>query len=361
VIVVLKRFDEFQLSIWFAYNEEYYAKMRTIPGARWDADRRVWKIPDTLKSLEHLYERISKHHIRVDPSLKREKIYFWGDSQERTPEEDSLQAMVNSMRLRGYSFRTQRVYIAHLRRLFRYCSTRGIEAIQHGDIYAYLLSLAQEEKSHAYIDQAVSAIKFFFVDTQGRLDLVVSFTRPKKERKLPDVLSIEEVRRLLHAIHNEKHRALLTIVYSSGLRVGEVVRLRTQDIDPDRKAIHIRQGKGKKDRYTLLSERAYALLQKYIRDENLYHWLFPGAVPGEHITERTVQKVFEQARERAGITKPCSVHTLRHSFATHLLEAGTDLRYIQELLGHRSSKTTEIYTHVSIKDIRRIQSPLDRD
>lgn len=157
-----------------------------------------------------------------------------------------------------------------------------------------------------------------------------------------------------------KHRVLLTLVYSSGLRVSEAVQLKLQDVDPERGTIHIRQAKGRKDRYTLLSRTAYQLLEQYIRKERPEKWLFPGGTEGRPLTTRSVQHVFEKARQKAEIRKPATVHTLRHSFATHLLEAGTDIRYIQELLGHASSKTTEIYTHVSIKDIRRIQSPLDR-
>jgi integrase/recombinase XerD len=187
------------------------------------------------------------------------------------------------------------------------------------------------------------------------------WVRPKPQKKLPTVLSISEVLRLLAVIQNLKHRAILTLVYSSGLRIGEVVKLKHQDVDPDRKTIHIRQGKGRKDRYTVLSTAAYLLLERYMKSTCLEEYLFPsGEGFNKPIHVRTVQHVFEKARRSAGIVKPATVHTLRHSFATHLLEEGTDLRYIQELLGHASSKTTEIYTHVSIKDVRRIKSPLDR-
>ncbi|MCL0077220.1 tyrosine-type recombinase/integrase [Dehalococcoidia bacterium] len=176
---------------------------------------------------------------------------------------------------------------------------------------------------------------------------------------MPDILSRQEVLRLLEAVQNPKHRAIMLLTYSSGLRLGEVVRLKIEDIDSARRLIHLRQAKGRKDRYTVLSQVALDALRAYFKQYHPDQWLFPGAQPGRHLHERTVQKVFEQAREMAGIRKNVSVHTLRHSFATHLLESGTDLRYIQELLGHKSSKTTEIYTHVSERDIGRIQSPLD--
>jgi site-specific recombinase XerD len=150
------------------------------------------------------------------------------------------------------------------------------------------------------------------------------------------------------------------LIYSSGLRVGEVTRLKIEDIDSTRMLVRVKQGKGKKDRYTLLSEIALSQLRRYYMLYKPEIWLFPGGKEGAHITERTVQRVFEDACAKAKILKKATVHTLRHSFATHLLEGGTDLRYIQELLGHASSKTTEIYTHVTEKSIAKIQSPLDR-
>ncbi|QYR24044.1 tyrosine-type recombinase/integrase [Paenibacillus sp. sptzw28] len=150
------------------------------------------------------------------------------------------------------------------------------------------------------------------------------------------------------------------MTYSAGLRVGEAVRIRVKDIDAARQVVYFRQGKGRKDRLTLLSQRMVDILGSYVHDVHPDAWLFPGGQPGKHLTERSAQMIFERARSKAGIVKKVSIHSLRHSFATHLLENGTDLRYIQELLGHQSSKTTQIYTHVSVRDVRRIQSPLNR-
>jgi integrase/recombinase XerD len=365
VVIVLKRYDEQFLSVWFAYRQDYISRMRSIPGTVWEGSRKTWLIPNTNESLDYLFQTFSKHSIKVDPILKREKAYFWvqsssdGDQAEKPIPLPPLQLMLDSMRIRGYSFRTQKAYVGHIRRLLNRTHVE-IESIPYDEIHKYLLSLIHEGCSLSFISQAVSACKLFFIDIHGRTDLIPSFARPRKEKKLPDILSIEEIVHLLDSVTNLKHKVLLTITYSSGLRVGEVVRLRVSDIDPGRKTIHIRQGKGRKDRYTLLSDKAFLLLRKYIQREQPEHWLFPGPQAGRHLTERTAQKVFEKARVSAGITKKCSIHTLRHSFATHLLEGGTDLRYIQELLGHQSSKTTEIYTHVSVKDVRRIQSPLDR-
>ena len=172
-------------------------------------------------------------------------------------------------------------------------------------------------------------------------------------------MSGEEVSRILSSVRNIKHKAILMPVYSAGLRVSEVVKLRPEDIDAQRKLIHIRGAKGRKDRYTILSNRALVTLRDYTRQIKPGEWLFPGKNGDTHITTRTVEKIFSSAAKAAGISKDVCVHSLRHSFATHLLENGVDIRYIQELLGHKSSKTTEIYTHVSRRALGNIKSPLD--
>ena len=165
--------------------------------------------------------------------------------------------------------------------------------------------------------------------------------------------------RIFDSVNNIKHKAILMLVYYVGLRVSEVVKLRVADIDTKRNMIYIRGAKGKKDRYTVLSRVSLKVLKEYWRVYRPRSWLISGAKQNSHLTPRTVEKILKEASRRAGITKDITVHTLRHSFATHLLEGGVDLRYIQELLGHKSSKTTEIYTHVSRRDIGRIKSPLD--
>lgn len=181
-----------------------------------------------------------------------------------------------------------------------------------------------------------------------------------KENKLPEVLNNEKILAVFSKVRNYKHKAILYLVYSSGLRVGEVVRLKVEDIDVERMMVHIRQGKGRNDRYTILSEVALKALRKYAAIEKPDDWLFLGGKEGSYLTERSIQKIFSRACKDAKIKKNASVHTLRHSFVTHLLEGGTDLRYIQELLGHKSSKTTEIYIRVSNKSLSKIQSPLYR-
>ena len=270
-----------------------------------------------------------------------------------------IKGMEQELKLQGYSPKTIEAYLAHISR-FALFAKKDPREISTEDAREYLLNLLDKQnKSHSFVNQVVSALKFLFNHVLHRHDVVLNLPRPKKEQKLPDVLSQEEVKNVLGSVRNVKHRAILYIIYSAGLRVGEVVRLKPEDIDSQRMLIHIRQGKGRKDRYTVLSETTLQVLRLYAKRNGLGKWLFAGETLENHLTERSVQKIFEKARLAAGVKKDVSVHSLRHSFATHLLEAGTDLRYIQELLGHQNSKTTEIYTHVSQKSIRRIRSPLD--
>ncbi len=176
---------------------------------------------------------------------------------------------------------------------------------------------------------------------------------------MPEVLSEEEVAAILNATVNLKHKALLMTIYSGGLRISEAVNMKIKDIDSKRMQIRIEQGKGKKDRYTLLGRETLRILRKYVREYRPKEWMFEGSAGGQYST-RSIQNILKKAVTEVGIKKNVTVHTLRHSFATHLLEAGTDLRYIQSLLGHESIKTTEIYTHITTKGFDQIENPLDR-
>jgi site-specific recombinase XerD len=269
------------------------------------------------------------------------------------------EAMRREMRIRNYSRGTIKVYLQHMTELTRF-NGRSPDGLGADDVRRYLLHLAERGVSSSYRDQAVSSLKFFYGKVLKRPFVIEELPRPKRDHRLPAVLSQNEVARLFEAVRNLKHRAILMVVYSSGLRVGEVVRLRVEDVDSGRRMIRVRGGKGRKDRITVLSAVALDILRLYCRLYKPARWLFPGGREGTHLSVRSVQNIVEQARRRAGIKKEFSTHALRHSFATHLLEAGTDLRYIQELLGHKSARTTQIYTHVTRRDLARIVSPLDR-
>ncbi|MGE3599316.1 MAG: tyrosine-type recombinase/integrase [Dehalococcoidia bacterium] len=275
--------------------------------------------------------------------------------------------------VRRFRPRTRKVYEAHVRSFLAWSETHARESERDParstrpggvDLAAaargYLAHLVDERGvSRSYHTQAVSALKALFAGVLGEPALAAGIPRPRLERHLPTVLSKDETARLLGAARHPKHRVLLMLLYSSGLRVGELVRLRAEDVDSERGLLRVRDAKGGKDRYTLLSSKALAALRIYCEAFRPERWLFPGDHPDRHYTVRSVQNVVHQCARRAGLDKTITPHTLRHSFATHLLESGTDLRYIQELLGHNSSRTTQIYTHVTATRLARIRSPLD--
>ncbi|TLY29488.1 MAG: integrase [Ignavibacteria bacterium] len=268
----------------------------------------------------------------------------------------------HELRLRNYSHKTIKSYVSCLRSFVRFIHPRHPRALTNLDVRGYLLHLIEVRgRAAGTVNQVFNALRFLYVELYKKPFVIVSLPRPRRETKLPDILSEDEVKRLFLTVSNLKHRTMLMLAYASGLRVSEVVRLRIEDIDGDRGLLHIRDAKGKKDRFTVFPESLRGQLAAYWRQSRLGKrgWLFPGQTPDRHISERSIQAVVERALKTSGIAKPVSMHTLRHSFATHLLEHGTDLRYIQDLLGHQSVRTTQIYTHVSQKALEKIRSPLD--
>ncbi len=320
------------------YNKELIDKIKTIPGRKWNPERKYWEIP-------YKEGLISRFKILFGENLIINPCFY-------------LLPLEKELSIRKYSRKTTKSYIRYNRDLLVF-SGKEPDEIDNDDIKKYLYYMVEGKKvSTSTLNIIINALKFYYGEILKK-KFIYEVKRPKRDKKLPVILSKEEVARILSNTGNIKHRAILTLVYSAGLRVGEVVKLRSQDIDSKRKLIHIKGSKGRKDRYTLLSDYALKVLKEYLREYKPLKWLFEGARKGRHISTRTVQEIFKKACERASIKKNVSVHSLRHSFATHLLESGVDLRYIQELLGHKSSKTTEIYTHVSKANISSIKSPLD--
>jgi site-specific recombinase XerD len=263
-----------------------------------------------------------------------------------------------ALRSRKYSSRTQSLYI-YFNRLLCRTLQKTPEEIDGDDIIDFLAIMEKDKDySASSLNLAISAIKFFFRNVLKN-NLINEQHRPRHDKNLPMILSREETKRVFSMEKNPKHRLLLMMVYSSGLRVSEVVALKKDHIDLSRKVIYIRLGKGRKDRYTLLSEKAASFLEEYYAYFGIQTWLFPGQPSSRHLTIRSAQRIFDKAVTRAGIPKKLSIHSLRHTFATHLLEDGTDIRYIQTLLGHASLRTTERYTHVAKRSVLKIKSPLD--
>lgn len=269
-----------------------------------------------------------------------------------------LWVLRRELKIRRYSMSTQKSYLYYNKELLKYTG-KIPEEITNDDISEYLLYIATKETtSPALINSAINALKFLYGVMLHR-KFIYTVRRPKKGIHLPTVLSAQEVLQIFESTKFLKHHILLILAYSAGLRVSEVVKLKVSDVDFSRMQILIRSGKGNKDRYSILSQRAADVLKDYIKMFKPDLWLFPGYPSNKHISIRTAQSVFEKSVYKAGIMKRVSIHVLRHSFATHLLEQGIDIRYIQDLLGHRSVKTTEIYTHVSRKRLSNIKSPFD--
>jgi integrase/recombinase XerD len=270
------------------------------------------------------------------------------------------QRMIEEMHLRNYSKHSIAAYLSAVSRLANFYGRRP-DRLSREQIRSFLVDLVEvKQVSWPYYQQVLAALRFFYRHVIRRGEVVEDIRGPRPAKTLPVVLSPAEVARFFRAIPSLKQRTILMIAYGAGLRVGEVVQLRLSDIDRERRVIHVRQGKGKKDRYTMLSPALAEMLDRYLwaaRPEDL---LFTTRRPDRPITTSTVQRYCLAARQAAGIDKQISPHTLRHSFATHLLEAGTDLRVIQVLLGHASPRTTAIYTHVSTDMIGKTCSPLDR-
>jgi site-specific recombinase XerD len=267
--------------------------------------------------------------------------------------------MKMDLELKNFSPKTVTCYLACMRDFVRHHG-RSPGEMGEQQIRGYLYYLMKEKKaSQSLINQAYSAMKFFYETTLEREWNPIKIPRLKTRKKLPVVLSKQEVRSLLNAIGNLKHRAIVTTIYSGGLRLGETTHLKVADIDSTRMMIRVQQGKGNKDRYTLLGTRTLNVLRLYWKAYRPIEWLFPSRDLTRPISPSSIQRVVKAALSRTGIKKKASVHTLWHSFATHLLESGTDLYFIQRLLGHTTASTTSIYLHITGRDLGKIKSPID--
>ncbi len=266
--------------------------------------------------------------------------------------------MTRDLQLRGITPRIQKKYLREVTNLANYFG-KSPEELGEEEVKEYLSYMLEERKlSRGTYRTYVAGIKFLYRTTLNRAEVVEKIRYPKAQKKLPVVLDLAEVKALLAVTENLKHRALLTITYSAGLRVSETAKLRVTDIDSKRMMVRVQQGKGGKDRYSILSQTALELLRRYWRQYRPKEWLFEGQ-KGTPMCYTAIRNIFFDAKKRAGITKPASPHTLRHSFATHLIEAGTSLHHVQLLLGHRSPTTTTVYLHVSKMNLAQVCSPLD--
>ncbi|HEV7329973.1 MAG TPA: site-specific integrase [Flavisolibacter sp.] len=366
--------------------------IRRLKDARWSRTHRVWYVPLGREAYEQIIAGL-KPLATIDSRLlrayldKRKAVQVVAApsasppacSNSKTPVQRLLPAqqatwrisegnlhalsrLLQELTLRAYSASTIRTYRSEFIQLLKRLDRRPVQDLTPDDLRRYMAYLLEKEKvTESTAHSRLNAIKFYFEQVLKKEKFFWEIPRPQKPAQLPKVLSEKELTRMFAAVQNLKHKALLFTAYSAGLRVSEVVHLRLRDIDSGRMQIRIEQAKGKKDRYVGLSVLLLDVLRAYLRQikprPGLY--LFEGERPGEPYSSRSAQLVFQQARKAAGIQKEVSFHVLRHSFATHLLEKGIDIRYIKELLGHFSIKTTERYLHVKKDELITLVNPLD--
>jgi len=350
-----------RIKLLFNYNIELTGFVKKFPYCKWDNLNKWWTIPYSELFLEQIKTKCLEiaYHLKTElednATGKPKKSVFDTINYKKCPEE-----LVNKLRELRYGESTIKTYTSLFEEFINYYNKYDYKSIEETKITAFLRYLVTERKvSSSYQNQAINAIKFYYERCLGGQRKIYTVDRPKEEKKLPIVLSEEEVSSILKVTTNLKHKAILMTIYAAGLRISEAIKLKIKDIDSDRMQIRVEQSKGKKDRYTILSAKLLLVLREYFKEYIPKDYLFEGQ-KGEQYSDRSIQLILKDACFKAKITKKASVHTLRHSFATHLLEHGTDLRYIQSLLGHESSKTTEIYTHVTTKGFEQINSPLDK-
>lgn len=360
--VLIERVNEGWVSVKFEYERDSVEKIRKIQGRKWNLEGKYWLAPNNDQIIIHLLDIFKGKDIFIDTTLSSSSVKSDLNQNKVNHTDKDVQILLNLEReliIRGYSPKTRKAYKNQIK-AFRSFMEGGLLQVTEKMIMDYLFYLVDEKQvSESYIDQAVSGIKFLYNIVLKSPKIVGEIPRPRKEHKLPAVLSRNEIINLLNAVTNPKHRLLLMLTYSAGLRVSEIVNLRVENIEYDRELIFVKRAKGKKDRYTTLSTFVVEELNNYLKVYRPEGWLFPSTDSDKHLSIRTAEKILEKARDKAGIQKHATIHTLRHSFATHLLEDGVDLRYVQELLGHNRPETTMIYTHVTQTNIKKIRSPLD--
>ncbi|WP_304502756.1 tyrosine-type recombinase/integrase [Cesiribacter sp. SM1] len=355
------------LLIRFRFHQHLVSLMKEQPYTYYYTKGKCWYVQQEETPLLEVVRLLQPYaRLRLDPRLypidfHTQKQLITGGSRDW----GSIDAdpFLDALYGKGYSSSTLYTYYSLMGRFIRQFNIKEEQTLR--ELQAHTINLyhsrwmAQGNVKAASVNQSVSAIKFYMLYVQGKSLEGVDLVRVKRDKQLPKVMSQEELRAVLSASGNLKHRCMLSLLYSGGLRAGELINLKLTDIDWERKQIRIRYAKGKKDRMTILSNVLCQFLKAYLEAYQPQQWVFEGQW-GDQYTDSSLRSVFKHALQKARIDKPFTLHSLRHSFATHLLEGGTDLRYIQSLLGHNSSKTTEIYTHVSQQAVQNIQSPLDR-
>jgi integrase/recombinase XerD len=349
--------DKLNIAIRGWLEKDAFRALNNFPNRKYSSTHKCYYIPYRPDAIDAL-KKIRSPYIAIEEA-------GWERTSKDVP--DPLMNVLSipkefaeTLDRMRYSRATKENYLSQFKIFLSFIYPKTAEEIDQSIIHRYMLYLVNDRKaSLSSQNQAINAIKFYLEKVMRQPRTCYYIDRPREEDKLPVVMSEQEIRLLFHHTINLKHKCLLYILYSAGLRISEVLHLKPTDIDADRSLIYIRGAKHNKDRITLLSKVAYQVTRQYLDVYKPQMWLFEGT-GNRPYSQRSVNAIIKRNAAKAGITKNVSAHTLRHSFATHLLEQGTDLRYIQNLLGHESSRTTERYTHITNKGLNRITSPLDR-
>lgn len=344
------------------------ALVKELPDPKWHQESGCVIIPYSKRNLDLVFSKFrgvawlnGRNYFQNKPvhegrqvlSVDRLRARKLPENYRRCPEE-----YLQKLELRKYAYNTARTYISLFEKFINYYRGQAPDELNEEDVRNYLGHLVKENKSDSYLNQSINAIKFYYEVVRGTSNRFYTIDRPRKKDTLPGVLSKEEIKKMIEVTANCKHRCMISLLYSSGLRRAELLNLKINDISSDRMTITVRQGKGGKDRITLLSAQVLADLRDYFSRYRPKKYLFESPEGGPY-SATSLSKVVRRSAEWAGLQQRVTPHMLRHSFATHLLENGTDLRYIQALLGHHSSKTTERYTHVAVHAFKNIKNPLD--
>ncbi len=358
-----------QITVTMPKNETDIQFIRTFKYVRWNSNNFCWVIPNYGKNIDLLRNYFGQRitNIKTVIALPQNPKLNYPANEVITDlplldkvNHDEIAAFKQWMEHKRYSESTIKTYTQAITTFLRFIKPKRSTEATNDDMVRFVHQFMLPKKlSQSYQNQTVNAARLFFKTIQGSKLITEQIERPRPEHKLPNVLSKEDVAAILHASQNLKHRTMLSLIYACGLRRGELLNLKPENVDAKRHLLIIVNAKGKKDRVIPISDKVIVMLREYYKIYRPRIWLFEGQEPGTQYSETSLQKVLKHALDHAKIKKPVTLHWLRHSYATHLLEAGTDLRYIQELLGHKSSKTTEIYTHVCEQSLLKISSPFD--
>jgi len=356
-----------RLKLIYGYNTFLTKLLKTIPFHQWDSKNKWWTIPYSEQFLEEVKRKIGELGLILifEEEEKKTEVVAKVSAYDIPNYRKCPEEYVHKLEELRYSPNTIKTYTALFEEFINHFPKEEICQLTEQNVMEFSRYLTVERKvSASFQNQAINAIKFYYEKVLGGKRTFYFVERPRREKALPVVCSEEEIVAIIRKVKNLKHKDILLTIYSAGLRISELINLKISDIDSQRMQIRVENGKGKKDRYTLLSPKTLVILREYFKQEKPNYWLFEGQGSQKEkpvqYSERSIQNILKEAVFKAKIGKKITVHTLRHSFATHLLENGTDLRYIQSLLGHESANTTQIYTHVMTKGFGQIKSPLDK-